>query len=103
MIGHGDQPVTCPQFEYPILVPPAHSYMRVSENNNEPISYKRKRYSPFFFMRLPSSPSTEYHYSEAQADFINTSEIEDLENDQMTENMTVGKRYSPFLRMWKHQ
>ena len=59
-------------------------------------------------MRSPSpSPSTEYHYYEAQADFINTNEVKDSENHDQNprrnENMKVNKRYSPFLRMWKHQ
>ena len=54
------------------------SYLMVSENNNNaPISQKKKRYSPFFFIRSPTpeieSPFTyRYQETEGEANFINT-------------------------------
>jgi len=108
--GDGAGPITCPQFEYPILVPPTQSYLMVTENRyNEPISYKKKRYSPFFFMR-PTSPTPKsetpwsYRYNEAKAEanFINTNEGDSTQLADSAEKIRT-KRYSPMLRVWKHQ
>merc|ERR1711935_1081783 len=114
--GNGIGPITCPQFQYPILVPPANSYLMVSEsNNNAPISQKKKRYSPFFFIRSPTpeieSPFTyRYQETEGEANFINT---DGRDMSQLVEpggpepgSGTREKRYSPFpspyLHVWKH-
>ena len=54
------------------------SYLMVSESkNNAPISQKKKRYSPFFFIRSPTpeieSPFTyRYQETEGEANFIKT-------------------------------
>jgi len=110
--GDGAGPISCPQFEYPILVPPAQSYLTVTENgSSEPISYKKKRYSPFFFMRLPAPTALpksaipwSYHYteSESEANFINTNGGDSTQPSELAEKVRK-KRYSPMLRVWRHQ
>ena len=87
----------------------------VSEsNNNAPISQKKKRYSPFFFIRSPTpeheieSPVT-YRYQETkgEANFINTegrdmSQLVEPEGPEPGMKIQFGGSQGFFIKGYSH-